>query len=198
MIISDSHKFIYYDLPKTGSCSLDRVFSRYGKCIPKALNNKKHNRIVPKNKENYYKIASIRNPYERAISFYHQGLAKNFDIAKKSLDALLDHLVYCALNGEPNDLSTLIGNHFPIWKYLYIVEPIDYYIKLEYIQEDLNNIPLNINKNLPHLNKRNHPKFKDYINQERLEKINIWAGQDFKKYNYKRYEDANKYIIDHT
>lgn len=183
MIVSDLNKFIYYDMPKTASCSLDVVFERYCS-IPRP--KIKHQRIIPEGKEHYIRIGTLRNPYERMVSLYNQGLRKNFEIAILGFDVFLD---YCIKGLKyPDDETSVIANHFPMHKYYSILEPINFFIRFESIQDDLQKLPFIRSKvSLPRRNTRPHKTFEYFRSQDRIEKINLWAGEDFKKYGYTKY-----------
>src|SRR6056300_1253258 len=72
MIISDTYQFVYYDPPKTASTALDKFFMKYGGVAQKRLNRgavrTKHARHQAP--EGYLRIASVRNPFKRATSYY--------------------------------------------------------------------------------------------------------------------------------
>ena len=80
---------------------------------------------------------------------------------------------------------------FPIWKY---VEPIGYdvYIRTENLLTDLlkHNIiwehPENGIPTIPKINAHSHPPWKEIENQERKEKIQEWARNDFEDFGYER------------
>jgi hypothetical protein len=75
LILSDSHRFIFVAVPKTGSSSVEEAlqtvrspttdqFNRHATCL-------KLERDLPKAVwENYFKFAFVRDPYDRMLSWY--------------------------------------------------------------------------------------------------------------------------------
>lgn len=179
MIIHDSYKFVYIDIPKTGSNSLDSVFLSWGgKLLPPDNQTKKHRREIPQYAESYDIIASVRNPYDRIISqfFFYQNTIKWFvsDTFEQFVDRFVDNL-----NRE--DLYAF----FPMWKYLEPIGEPTHVIRLEHIREDANNLPYGRNAHIPHANKTKR-KGTVEMTPAIIEKINYWAGKDFEMFGYER------------
>lgn len=195
MIISNTHKFVYYDPPKTASTALDNFFiQNYGGVTQKRLNRgavrTKHARNPAP--EGYLRIASVRNPFKRATSYYffqkYMPHSKRVmlmnEAAFKSFDTWLDFLI------QNNKKDTYTKDsieyiYFPYWKFL---EPMGYdeIIKVESLSEDLSKLPF-INKkvNIPKVNStKKYSTWEELETPERKEKIIAWAGKDFKLFDY--------------
>jgi hypothetical protein len=195
MIISDRYQFVYYDPPKTASTAIDKFFiQKYGGVAQKRLNRgavrTKHARKpAPKG---YLRIASVRNPFKRATSYYFfqkhmphsQRVMLMNEAAFESFDTWLDFLI------ENNKKDTYTQDsieyiYFPQWKFL---EPMGYdkIIKVESINEDLSSLPFVKNHVvLPKSNTtQKYPKWSELETPERKEKIIAWAGKDFELFGY--------------
>src|SRR6056300_1476733 len=99
MLTNSIHKFVYIDIPKTGSCSIEEVFNKYKSDWkhPKAFEDTtyKHSRQIPNFAKDYYKIASVRNPYDRIISFYYYFMERHLVIKPymESFEKFLDYAI---------------------------------------------------------------------------------------------------------
>ncbi|MEH6583062.1 MAG: sulfotransferase family 2 domain-containing protein [Halioglobus sp.] len=75
MVISESHRFIFIAVPKTGSSSVETALESYTSKLTREFN--KHatcRRLIrdlpPQMWESYFKFAFVRNPYDRIESWY--------------------------------------------------------------------------------------------------------------------------------
>ena len=192
MQISKQYRFVFIDIPKTASLTLDTVFSQYGSELERPPKNsklgEKHCRVIPDWAKDYTKITCVRNPFERICSFYHfmKQQDKLFEWYKiKTFDDFIDRcLEYndCP-DDEPHGYKYRM---FPMWKYL---KPLGYDILLrqEYLKEDLQQLSFIDNLDLPTKNRNeNKLSWADEYTEERRKKIIEWAGNDFDLFNYSR------------
>ena len=98
MIISDKFKFVYVDVPKTGSVSFERSFRENfsGKTVYPNHSKKlsKHCREIPEHAKDYTTVVSVRNPYTRAISLYSYHLrVTGTTTAEYSFENFLDMII---------------------------------------------------------------------------------------------------------
>lgn len=185
MIVHDDLKFIYVDIPKTGSLTLDTIFKDIGGTVltNKHNNTLKHSRIILEQHKDYMVIASVRNPYDRALSYYHYSYNRGTTNAQ-TFGQYLTGL----RNLEKYKSDTLVFREyqmFPLHRYLSVFPHIDYVIHLEYINNDLKQLPFDVGDYIPHKNSTKHPPF-DYKNKKAIAEINRWAGQDFEMFGYER------------
>ena len=199
MIISDSHKFVYYDPPKTASAALDTFFTKnYGGGAQKPLNSgavrTKHGRQIPDTAKDYFKVVSVRNPFERIISFYYfsttaphsRGILKYNTEAWQNIDTFID---FCVRNVKTDSYTADSHQYiyFPVWKFL---EPMGYdaFVRKEHLSEDLAKLPFI--KGTPSIPKTNttkkYPTWEELETPERKEKIIAWAGKDFELFGYEQ------------
>ena len=194
MIISDNYKFIYIDVPKTASVTLDSIFTEYSGGYlqrPPAQSNlmTKHCRVVPEHAKYYTKIISVRNPYDRMTSFYYFSVARKVELQQmgvSTFDEFIDYCLDATIKHDGTEVNGLMYRYFPIWKY---VKPIGYNVvlKLESLQEDIKGLeflPKDII--LPVKNDNSHPSWEEVENSERKEKIQLWAGEDFELFGYEK------------
>jgi len=204
MIISNEYKFVYYDIPKTASTSLDYYFRKNYNgiiCLPamsQSYRTIKHNRTLPDEAKDYIKIASVRNPYHRAVScfFYLRHLQRIY-LKKEQppalhFDSFLDHIIkhkHSAINVE-----TMV--HSTQTEYLRQSNVTDYIaLRIENIEDELKKLPfyksnvkfpvLHYNKTIDEKNQYT-PKWFDMYTNERREKIIEWANEDFENFGYEK------------
>lgn len=182
MIVSDKFKVVYIDIPKTGSISLDAIFTKHlhGKVIrlPKPEVNFKHNRVIPEYAKSYTVVASVRNPFDRAVSRYYWDFKRG-----RPWKSFEEYMEFCISTLEhPSDTTDgSIYGYFPCWKYL---EPIsyDYIIRVENMLEDLKALPFIKDPRVCKLNTNNHPSWEEIKTKEREKMILEWGGRDLEDF----------------
>jgi len=192
MIIHNKKEFVYLNIPKTGTQSLDQIFTGIGGKWVRVQNispgAQSHYRHIPQHAKEYKKIISVRNPYTRMLSMY------NFELGRDSVNALgKTFKEYCewaldlTYNADIHTEDDNIYRYFPCWKY---AEPNgwDYVIKTESISNDINNIPFLTDsvKNIPHNNKSQGLTWEQAKTTEIIHIINKWAGKDFELFGYNK------------
>ena len=178
MLVSDKFRFIYIDVPKTGSTTLDTVFKKYcsGRYINRTKTSKKHRRSIPEQYKSYKKLVSVRNPYTRILSHYYWNKKQNrlhlFNVS--NFDEFLDFSVGLNKYNELENLQHDIAGWFSCARFL---RPIGYdvVLKQESLETDLKQlrfIPEDIE--VPKINKIKYPSWEELKTSERVEKVNLW------------------------
>jgi len=189
MIVSDKFEFVYIDTPKTGSISFERLFKeKFDGYVVYPTNNKnltKHCREIPKHAQNYQKIISVRNPYDRLKSLYSyhlQRLSSQKDSI--SIDEFLDKIIKERKEYQKNRFLMYLS----IDDYLspFSIEASDCVVQLENVTEQINDLPF-VKKRieLPWRN-RSSDTTKPTLASTTINKVNIWAANDFNKFGYKK------------
>lgn len=183
MIISETQKFIYIDPPKTASRTLYVFFDKY-----KPIDLGRHRLLIPKNIDykNYDIIISVRHPYTRIIShknFYtrrYNGGDERLG-SNPSIDKFLD---VCLEYGDKLEKDDSPGTFAPCSKFVETCG-FDYVIKQENLIQDLKSLPF-VHKftKLPKFNEGYTDYAKETLTQEQKEKVQLWASEDFKLFNY--------------
>ena len=184
MIYSDSHKFMFYHIPKTAGTSMYSVFKQYG--VSAHVNEFHWTRVRShtavehtwdKYKGNeYFSFAIVRNPYDRMFSLYN--FLKRRRVIKETLEEFINKM-----DREPSQFKLLNYNG---------VVPLSFVGKFENLEEDFNFIADKINiteryKNLPKLFKAvNNGNYKEQINNELKAIIDEKHHDDFINFNYKK------------
>ena len=208
MIVSDEYKFVYYDIPKTGSVSLDNYFRKnyngyYSvspfNFLPNKRGRVKHNRDAPKGKEDFIKIASVRDPYERAVSMYFftrkiirelQQRGAKINLPGYSISYNFDEFLdFLNSNEKNNDImlrssQTDYMSHEKSYHVLHLESLEDDLKKLPFYKSDVK-FPLR-HENMTAINNKPTPKWKDMYNESRREKIIEFANEDFEKFGYEK------------
>ena len=185
MIYSDSHKFMFYHIPKTAGTSMYSVFKQYG--VSAHVNEFHWTRVRShtavehtwdKYKGNeYFSFAIVRNPYDRMFSLYN--FLKRRRVIKETLEEFIKNIG----TKEPSQFKLLNYNG---------VVPLSFVGKFENLEEDFNFIADKIKikeryKNLPKLFKAvNNGNYKEQINNELKAIIDEKHHDDFINFNYKK------------
>ena len=185
MIYSDSHKFMFYHIPKTAGTSMHSVFKQYG--VSAHVNEFHWTRVRShtavehtwdKYKGNeYFSFAIVRNPYDRMFSLYN--FLKRRRIIKETLEEFIKNIG----TKEPSQFKLLNYNG---------VVPLSFVGKFENLEEDFNFIADKIKikeryKDLPKLFKAvNNGNYKEQINNELKAIIDEKHHDDFINFNYKK------------
>ena len=188
MIISDEFEFVYIDVPKTGSISFERLFKEHfsGKVVPPThdKNLSKHCREIPRHANNYKKIVSVRNPYDRAMSLYIYHLhAAKISQEEYSFVNFLDEIIENQSKYEKENYLMYLS----MYQYL---SPFDmsastYIVQLENAREQINRLPfVSRPVEIPWRNKGLESTKSESISDDAIARINIWAVNDFELGGY--------------
>ena len=184
MIYSDSHKFMFYHIPKTAGTSMYSIFKKYGAgahvdefhwtrvrthtAVEHTWNKYKGNE--------YFSFAFVRNPYDRVYSLYK--FLKRISRINDTFETFI-----LKMDREPSQYKLLNLNG---------TIPLSFIGRFENIENDFNFIANKINikeryKDLPNLLKTGHNKnYKEQINNELKAIIDEKHHDDFIKFNYKK------------
>jgi hypothetical protein len=183
VLISNKHKFVYIDIPKTGSISIEQFFQKNyaGTRLHPDEKYQKHRLDIPEQYQNYEKIISVRNPYDRFVSYFFYHRKKRY--SPQGLDTLEQFGEY--LVKLPKSLDRDIYLFYPMWRYIEAVGEYDTVLKLECLEEDL--LQLGFVKqvvNLPYSNKTMHPSWDEIQTPHLTDLVHEWAGKDFDLFGY--------------
>jgi len=188
MVISDKFEFVYIDVPKTGSISFERIFKEkfFAKAVsPKNSNLTKHCREIPPHAQNYKKIISVRNPYDRLKSLYSFHLQRQTKIDHEyTVDDFLNKII--------NEVEEYQKNGFLMYlsinDYLlpFDLHDTDYIIHLENAEEQINNLEFVDTPVVFPWRNKSEKKSVNMLNFETIKKVNIWAQHDFKQFGYEK------------
>jgi len=73
MVISTKHKYVFVELPRTGSSAISNELIQYydgHKILNKHSTYEKYLRVASKEGKNYFVFSCIRNPLDRTVSYY--------------------------------------------------------------------------------------------------------------------------------
>ena len=183
MIINTKIGFVWIDIPKCASSTLDEFFFNFDSSTRRQF---KHCRVVPDFAKDFIKIHAVRNPYTWLLSHYYR--VKRYNLLKcDNFNNYLDHVVKLLEYSDDHRDGT-IYQFYPAHKYVNPIGKIDHVIHVETMKEDLLKIPFVTGEPNNSINIGEYDKnLKEYYtSQEILDKANFWAGEDFEKYGYKK------------
>lgn len=188
MIINNKHKFVYLDTPKTASLWLDTYFESIGGTLVRPPGDSalrfKHCREIPREVEGYTRIASVRNPYSRALSFFNFTELRGVN-PYNTFVAFLEHAIRLE---EKYEDSHRYGPEYVRFSQSKYLRPMGYdkLIRQESLIEDLKALgyPESPLINQAPMNKGSKKK----VNVTRKEKLLIERlhRQDFEEFGYER------------
>ncbi len=184
-MISDSKKFVFIHIPKTGGSTVTNSLAEYSndKVILANKNNlqlkhKIHNykhktldeliKINGKTYEDYFKFTIVRNPYDRIISYVYQFKG---NIGVKNQKVIKHYCKYVP------SMSYFIGDH-----------NMDFILKTETLEEDFKILcnKLSVDNKLKSINfKKGYRNGFDMLNKENIKIINRRWSDDFTTFGYK-------------
>lgn len=200
-MISLDKNFLFIHIPKTGGNSIQNVLSKYSKDEKVVLsawgqdginrfglksfmssNISKHSSIneykenvKPEIYNSLFKFAVVRNPWDRAISFYfsphRQKENWNKDLFKGALSKLKPIRHYIVSSSKS-----------------ILDEEVDLIIRYENLQEDFKKVcgVLNIqDEELPHVNKSKRRDYKDYYDAELIKLVENKFEEEIDLFRYK-------------
>ena len=178
MFINDKQKFVYLSMTKCGSSSIVSLLSdKFGG------NSSGNTRmVIPPCKGNYYSFTVSRNPYARMVSWW-------WSICKIDGDRY-GHKKHLQDEGLTESLSDFLilwerKGDYSQSKYLDVNDPLDKLLKLENIEEDFNSLPfVTEHVSIPKRNAKNHPAWKELLDDSSRDLINRIYENDFKNFNY--------------
>jgi hypothetical protein len=210
-MISNKKKFIFLHIPKTGGSSIEKALCRYSnKKVYKIPGNGiglpgKHYKIKTIKNEygtdmlnDYFKFTFIRNPFDRAVSFYafcrYLPVEKFLKSKKTSLNKEWLSLSKEARKKDFNDwIISEFGKipSFSIWPYLCNENDeiiVDFIARFKNIQRDFNIIceHIHVNIKLPHINKRKRKiNYRNYYNNKAKNFISKYCKKEIEYFKYK-------------
>jgi len=204
MRISKEHKFVFISTPKAATHSIYKMLKEhYSK---KLLEGGFHSTEIPSPYRRYFRWTICRNPFSRAVSLWWSGCKlAHLDQYKfrercGSIDDFTQFMVWLAGTSlEERGLEPLMNNQTD---WLAPVEPV-HAIHLEHLKEELNQLPFWKKEiELPWLNTTSQkiesqiknkgqtiirpPWWKMYREEEAIEAVLNWAGNDFERFGYSK------------
>lgn len=193
MPISHKYKVIFIHIPKNAGTSIVEALE---------MDDEGHHKFdyyqnkYPNEWENYKKIAVIRNPLDRTVSNYeYSRLDESYWHSFTNKTPYGPHPDYNLLKnvdfaGCVNLLyedRSLFKHHGWDSQYPYVINSkqeiiVDHLIDYENINEELKNL---FNIELKKINQSNHKEYKDYYNEDLLEKVHQIYKKDLKIFNFK-------------
>lgn len=205
MLVSIEYEFVYVAPPKTGTRTLYSIFE--SNLNAKRLSSQDHELDIPDEYSGFVSAISCRDPYSRFISSYFfslvdtnasDGYSNEIERAKwkRELDKrnlTLDYKGYMTLvdeivtNNSCRDITD--SDTFALTPQSYYIKNnnIDYILKLENIEETLNELPFSLTFDpLYKKNKQNYKRDEAYsqLPTSVIEQINKLYKEDFDNFGY--------------
>ena len=189
MFVHKSYKFIFIHNPKAAGTSIRNSFNPQGYQIlnrgkdtfPHSPASIVKKRVGDEIWNEYFKLAFVRNPYDRCISFYfyHKSPQYKFRIGIKEAKKPYKEWLIKQLSSQQNMVA--------IPQSTYINRPLDFIGRYENLENDYQYFIKKIGgeKQLPHYNKSiDHESWEHYYDDELKEIVSKHFKDDFDLFGY--------------
>src|SRR5262245_8992392 len=205
MIISHKYKYVFVELPRTGSTAINEELCEYYDGRPIL---RKHStyydflKIAKPEEREYFTFSCIRNPLDDAVSLYfklrtnhkHKWTNPKKLKRQKGVVGYIDKIKYKFIRKDQLDFSTYFMRFYKIpfnnWSSLSHQE-MDFVIKFEHLQNDfaeaLRLIGIEPVRPLPVVNKtaERAKEYSSYYNAEAIERAKWVFGPFMQQWGYK-------------
>lgn len=190
--MSEFHKSTYYAVPKCASSTLKYV-----------LCHNIENKFIPGcGDDDYFKFSVVRNPWDRLVSMYFNCKREFNPITGEPLNEItieyfdtprneLDFDTYIAKIYEKKyfiqknfDMISFESHFWPCNNF--VPKNIDYVVKYKNFHEDIKYVltRLDINIELPVLNKSNHNDYREYYTERNLDMVDNMYRADLERFDF--------------
>jgi chondroitin 4-sulfotransferase 11 len=200
-MINHKHKFIFIHINKCGGTTIDKLLSgRFGDHddAPAYMLN------YPNEFNLYFKFTSVRNPWDKVVSFYHYHVKRKWDL-KWDWDAtnaptFTEFVKITSSYTKQKQESIFKGGPSPCTYHKRIASNqldwitdenqnimVDYIMRLENLQQDFNTVCDKIGiakKQLPHQNKSKHKHYTEYYDEETKSIVAEKYAKDIEYFGY--------------
>lgn len=185
-MINEEYLFIYIHPPKTGGTSLEKLFIDDADITDVPHKHKYASFFCTPQYENYYKFGTVRNPWDRMVSYYHWRLKKGLPMfGKENFEEWLEFITNPSEYGQYQE--TLFHFATAIDQQANLLEGVNNIIKMENFQEDFDRICDEIGmprKTLPHVNTSARDAYQTYYTPYTRGIIAKHYEKDVKRYGY--------------
>lgn len=206
MIVNHIQRWVYFGPPKTGSTTMHAELTKSRFSGVYVTPGVQHDTRLPPGTEEYFKFATVRDPYSRAASLYWHFLTEYrameaettgvepsyllpFRTDYFSFEVFMRHLLDGVLPGISGAAGAQDFYVRPISWWLTDVR-LDATLQLEQLNAQFQNLPIWADRDIsPGFGKYNSPgtpSWRFMRNPAVIPLIEQWAAADFVRYNYPR------------
>jgi hypothetical protein len=189
-MISHKHKFIFIEVPKTGTTTVCHVLKTHFRGLQPLVYPNKHfplgqyKKMFPKETQTYFKFSFVRNPWSRVVSLFH----RNEGVQMRDKMTFIEFVNWIELATD----TSVKCNKFPKKNMLDFFKinnkvNMDFIGKFENLQEDFNTICDKIGiprQKLPHRNKSKHQHYTEYYDDETKQIVAEKYAKDIEYFGY--------------
>lgn len=177
--INEKYNFAYFVTPKSGTRSVFFMFK---------FRAEKKRIYVPSDYASYYKWATVRNPWDRAVSAYRDKVKSRYPKLREFWGLSFKGFVRKLYDKNINSYNGRIcDGHIRPLHLLMPVSDMDYICRIENFQTDFNQLCNNIGmpqRELPHRNKSKRKPYVEYYDDEAREMIAQKYAKDIQLFGY--------------
>ena len=180
--INHHHKFIYYQTPKCGSRTLNKIMNLSQDEITLGDQPRK---IVDEHHKKYYTFGFVRNPWDRLVSSYVNKIVNKFQHGLYEFWSCNSFKEF-VFRIKSTDLTTQDRHIQP--QYMFLPGDINFIGRMENFQHDIkaicNTVDLHLPE-IPHKNTTKHKHYTEYYDDETREIVAKKYAQDIETFGYK-------------
>lgn len=191
-------KILFLHIPKTAGSSITASSIKINKIIHPIFPEGAWQKIKELSLENYYKIAFVRNPWDRFVSLYYYfynmsptHFAYKYDHQTvKNIQRFQNFEDFCLNFADFNGSQAFKKFHFMnqhLWTHHKSKCFLDFLGYFENLNSDLDRLASELNieiKKIPHLNASVHENYKKYYNDKTMDIVANLYARDISIFNY--------------
>ena len=186
-MINHEYLFIYIHPPKTGGTSLEKLFVEDADRTDVPEKHKYNKCYNTPEYDNYYRFGTVRNPWDRMVSYYHWRLKKGLPMF--GVSSFEEWIEFCCNPAAHKEYyETLYHFATAIDQQANMLEGVNNIIKMENFQEDFDRVCDEIGmprKTLPHVNTSARDDYRTYYTPYTKGLIAKHYEKDVKRFGYK-------------
>ncbi len=190
IVLSNSHKYLYYRVPKTATTSIIKYLEQHTILDIGGSNcdNKGYNLEYNADWDSLFQFVFVRNPWDRILSCFldktKQCIGKpwELEVYKKYYNSSFEDFIFCL-----NEKNILLDGHTYPQCGMINTEHLDFIGKFENLDNDFNIIQSKLNipiAKLPIENITHHDDYRKYYNSNTKNKIEQLYSKDIEIFQY--------------
>ena len=190
VVISNSHKYLYYRVPKTATTSIIKYLEKhtYIDIGGKNSEHRGYNVDYDDSWNTLFQFVFVRNPWDRILSCFldktKQCIGKSWELEvyKKYYNSSFEDFITCL-----NEKNILLDGHTYPQHYMLNIDHLDFMGKFENLESDIKIIQQKLKlpyEKIPYENLTCHDDYRKYYNKYTREKIEQLYTKDIEIFKY--------------
>jgi len=190
VVISNSHKYLYYRVPKTATTSIIKYLEKYTTLDIGGTNceNKGYNVDYNDEWNSLFQFIFVRNPWDRILSCFLDKTKQCIDkpwqleVYKKYFNSSFEEFIHCL-----NEKNIYLDGHTYPQHCMLNTDNLDFIGKFENLDNDMKILQEKLNlpvEKIPLENITHHDNYRKYYNSNTKNKIEQLYSKDIEIFQY--------------